>query len=198
MLVFLKTHIFLSYLVLFFGSYFETLIGVGFFVYGEIFFLSGAVVAGAGILNIWIVALSVVFGAALGDSSSFALGRKYGMSFFKEHHKFFNHTNYQKGQDFFNKYGTKAIFLARLLGPLSWVTPFLAGVYKIPYGQFLKYNIPGIIVGIGQFLIVGYFLGNGYQKFLSVTKNYFLAALFIILLAAGIYYIIRNIYRKLT
>ena len=31
---FLAAHTLLSYLVLFFGSYFETLIGVGFFVYG--------------------------------------------------------------------------------------------------------------------------------------------------------------------
>src|SRR3990167_3403522 len=91
---FLAAHALLSYLVLFFGSYFETLIGVGFFIYGEMFFIPGALLAGAGVLNIWVVAFVLILGGILGDSSSFALGRRYGASVFKEHNKIFNHTNY--------------------------------------------------------------------------------------------------------
>ena len=98
---FLAAHTLLSYAVLFFGSYFETLIGVGFFIYGEIFFIPGALLAGAGVLNIWLVALALIVGGILGDSTSFALGRRWGTSIFKEDNKIFNHTNYQKGLDFF-------------------------------------------------------------------------------------------------
>jgi membrane-associated protein len=165
---FLAVHVLLSYLVLFFGSYFETLIGVGFFIYGEIFFIPGALLAGAGVLNIWLVALSLIAGGVLGDSSSYFLGRRFGASLFKEHNKIFSHTNYQKGLEFFTKYGTKAVFFSRLLGPVSWITPFLAGTYKIPYTQFLGHNIAGVTVGIGQFLIVGYFFGSNYKTILSV------------------------------
>ena len=104
---FLAAHTLLSYVVLFFGSYFETLIGVGFFIYGEIFFISGALLAGAGVLNIWLVALALIVGGILGDSSSFALGRRYGTSIFKEHNKIFNHTNYQKGLDFLRNMGQR-------------------------------------------------------------------------------------------
>lgn len=168
---FLAAHILLSYTVLFFGSYFETLIGVGFFISGEIFFIPGALLAGAGVLNIWIVATALIVGGVLGDSTSFMLGRRYGSSIFKEHNKIFNHTNYQKGLDFFAKYGTKAIFFARLLGPASWITPFLAGTYKVSYPKFLVYNIPGVTVGIGQFLVVGYFFGTSYDAILAVVKN---------------------------
>lgn len=168
---FLAAHTLLSYTVLFFGSYFETLIGIGFFVYGELFFIPGALLAGAGVLNIWLVALALIAGGILGDSSSFVLGRRYGTSFFKEHNKIFNHTNYQKGLDFFAKYGTKAIFFARLLGPVSWITPFLAGTYDVPYQKFLAYNIAGVTVGIGQFLIVGYFFGANYQAALSIIRD---------------------------
>lgn len=163
---FLTTHILLLYAVLFFGSYFETLIGVGFFIYGEIFFIPGALLAGAGVLNIWLVSFVLIAGGVLGDSSSFVLGKKYGSSIFKEHNKIFNLTNYQKGLDFFEKYGTKAVFFARLLGPVSWITPFLAGTYKVPYQKFLGYNILGVTVGIGQFLIIGYFFIPTYPLFL--------------------------------
>ncbi|MDO8231664.1 MAG: DedA family protein [bacterium] len=168
---FLSQHELLSYTVLFFGSYFETLIGVGFFVYGEMFFIPGALLAGAGILNIWIVTSVLILGGVLGDSSSYLIGRRYGISFFNEHNKIFNHTNYQRGLSFFESHGTKAIFLSRLLGPVSWITPFLAGTYGVPYTKFLGYNIAGVTVGIGQFLIIGYFFGSSYDTIISVIKD---------------------------
>lgn len=168
---FLAAHVLLSYLVLFLGSYFETLIGVGFFIYGEIFFIPGAILAGTGVLNIWLVALVLIVGGVLGDSTSYVIGKRLGASIFKEHNKIFSLTNYKKGLDFFEKYGIKAIFFARLLGPASWVTPFLAGTYKVPYLKFLAYNIGGVTVGIGQFLIIGYFFSANYQAVLVVVTR---------------------------
>ena len=189
---YLAAHTLLSYAVLFLGSYFETLIGVGFFIYGELFFIPGALLAGAGVLNIWFVTSALILGGVLGDSSSFALGRRYGASVFKEHNKIFNHTNYQKGLNFFEKYGTKAIFFARLLGPVSWITPFLAGTYKVPYKKFLGYNIAGVTVGIGQFLIVGYFFGANYQAVLSIIKQDAAIVGGIAILVVAVYYIIKR------
>jgi membrane-associated protein len=190
---YLAAHTLLSYVVLFLGSYFETLIGVGFFIYGEIFFIPGALLAGAGVLDIWIVAAALIAGGVLGDSTSFFIGKRYGTSFFKEHNKVFNHTNYQKGLDFFAKYGTKAVFFARLLGPVSWITPFLAGTYKVPYRTFLAYNIAGVTVGIGQFLILGYFFGSKYRDIISILKqDAFIVAAVAILVGAVYYSIKRN------
>ncbi|MEK7135727.1 MAG: DedA family protein [Patescibacteria group bacterium] len=189
---FLAAHTLLSYAVLFFGSYFETLIGVGFFIYGEIFFIPGALLAGAGVLNIWLVAFALIVGGILGDSTSFALGRRWGTSIFKEDNKIFNHTNYQKGLDFFAKYGTKAVFFARLLGPVSWITPFLAGTYKVPYPRFLGYNVAGVTVGIGQFLIIGYFFGSNFNAILSSVKQDAAVVGGITVLVAAVYYIIKR------
>jgi membrane-associated protein len=190
---YLAAHTLLSYVVLFLGSYFETLIGVGFFIYGEIFFIPGALLAGAGVLDIWVVAAALIAGGVLGDSTSFFIGKRYGTSFFKEHNKVFNHTNYQKGLDFFAKYGTKAVFFARLLGPVSWITPFLAGTYKVPYRTFLAYNIAGVTVGIGQFLILGYFFGSKYRDIISILKqDAFIVAAVAILVGVVYYSIKRN------
>ena len=192
LVVFLENHQTLAYIVFFFGSYFETLIGVGFFIYGEIFFISGALLAGAGVLNIWLVAFALIVGGILGDSTSFALGRRWGTSIFKEDNKIFNHTNYQKGLDFFAKYGTKAVFFARLLGPVSWITPFLAGTYKVPYPRFLGYNIAGVTVGIGQFLIIGYFFGSNFDAILSIIKQDAIIVVGITLLVLAAYYVLKR------
>jgi membrane-associated protein len=192
MSVWLTAHTTLAYVVLFFGSYFETVVGPGFFIYGELFFIPGSILAGAGILNIWFVALLTISGGVLGDYTSYELGRKHGRYFFKSGNKYFSPENHKKGSDFFEKYGPKAIFFARLLGPLSWITPFLAGTYGISRGTFFKYNIPGVFAGIGEFLIVGYFFGSSYGtvlKFIQQKLAYVLGGLFLLFFA---YYIIKR------
>jgi membrane-associated protein len=124
----------------------------------------------------------------LGDSSSYFIGRRYGEGFFRKEAWVLNLKNYKKGQRFFEKYGPRAVLFARFLGPLSWVTPFLAGVYKLPYRTFLPYSILGVIGGIGQFIIVGYFFGNQYEAIFALGKQYWPYAVLIILVIAALYY----------
>ena len=171
MLLWLSAHTAFAYAFLFFGSFFETLIGSGFFIYGEMIFLPGAILAGTGVLNVWLVAFWLISGGVLGDSASFFIGRKFGARLFKEHNRFFSLTNYKKGEDFILKYGAKSVFFARLLGPLSWITPFFSGIYKMSYPRFLAFNIPGVTVGIGEFIIVGYIFGQSYQKALTFVQE---------------------------
>ncbi len=193
----LNAHQQLSYIVLFLGAYFETLIGPGFFISGEFFLISGSVLAGMGVLHVGFVAIALYGGGILGDSSSYFIGRWNGKIIFKEGRWIFNLNNYKKGEDFFKRHGTKAIFFARLLGPLSWITPFFAGTYKVPYKKFLAYNIPGVLIGIGEFLVIGYFFGNQYAAIFSFIRRYLEFAVgAIILFFIGRWYIKRIIKRK--
>jgi len=171
-----------AYLILFFGAYLETLIGPSFFIPGEIFLLSGSILGGIHVLNIGYVALALYSGAILGDNSSYFIGYHASRSIFKEERKIFSLKNYDKGAAFFTKYGNKAIFFARILGPLSWITPFLAGIYRVPYRTFFLYNTPGIFIGIGEFLVIGYFFGNQYQRIFSLVGYYFTGVIVLIII----------------
>jgi len=190
---FFINHYHLAYFILFLGSYLETLIGVAFFVYGEVFFLAGSILAGIGVLNIWVVAFLSIAGGILGDSSSYLIGRIYGKKFiakfFNEKNKHLTLENYNKAENFLNKKGKKSIFFARFLGPVSWVTPFLAGSLNIKYKDFLKYNIPGVILGISIFLVAGYFFGFSYSIFFSKLKEYLFYAILGILGLFFIYFL---------
>jgi membrane-associated protein len=201
MMTWLSMHQHVAYIVLFVGSYLETVVGPGFFIYGELFFLPGAILAGAGVLNIWFVTLATIPAGILGDYTSYRIGCKYGLSFFKEGNKFFTLENHKKGEEFFAKYGAKGIFFARLLGPLSWITPFLAGTYKIPQKTFFKYNIPAVFVGIGEFLVAGYFFGANWEGALKFIQKDIAYLLGTFLIFAAIYFIIKrnspDFFRKL-
>lgn len=166
----LSGHENLAYLILFLGAFLETLIPVSFFVYGEIFFLSGAVLAGAGTLAWPVVATVLFLGGILGDNASYWLGRLFGLRLYQAVGnwptvgQFLTRERYHRGAGFFARHGPWAVFLARLAGPFSWIVPSLAGAYRMPYLTFALYNILGVVAGIGQFLLVGYFLGHNLEE----------------------------------
>src|SRR5262245_30436372 len=139
----LALHKGIAYAILFFGMFFETLVGTSFFIPGELFLLSGSILAGAGTLTLGFVIPALYAGAFAGDSVSYAIGRKLGPKCFKEGNRFLNPKNYESGKRMFEKHGLKAIFLARLIGPFNLIMPFLSGVYEVPYRTFLMYNVPG-------------------------------------------------------
>lgn len=159
-----------AYPVLFMGAYLETLIPFSFIVYGEIFFLAGSFLAGIGKLNIWIVAAVLYGGGISGDNSSYWLGRRYGMSLFNRLSRqpvigrYFRDEMLAKGVTFFRQKGASAVFFARLCGPFSWFVPALAGAYQQHYSRFFLFNVLGVILGIGEFLVIGYLLGNSLDE----------------------------------
>ncbi|MCB9809621.1 DedA family protein [Candidatus Peribacteria bacterium] len=187
----------LAYGVLFLGSYLETIIGVCFFIYGEVFFLAGSIAAGAGTLDISLVTGVLLLGGVLGDITSYFLGECYGYRWYRalEHIPFIRHyiteENYLKGCRFFEQHGAKSVFFARLLGPLSWITPFLSGIYRLPFRSFLPYDVLGVVVGIGQFIVVGYFFGVHYDRILPVMSEYLSIAVGGILLLLVLRYLSR-------
>jgi len=197
-IIFLLHHQELAYAILFMGSMFETIIGFSFFIYGEIFFLSGSIMAGMGVLNIWFVMIVLYLGGILGDSISYFLGRKYGFAFYlklKEirfFKRFINKRNFSKGVKFFRKYGSLSVFFGRLLGPISWITPFVVGAYKLEYKKFLPYEIMGVLIGIGQFIIVGYFLGRHFEIVLKAIETYMFVLLFLLVLLLLLYYYLKK------
>jgi membrane-associated protein len=186
----------LAYAVLFLGAFFETLIPTSLIVLGEVFFLAGALLAGMGTLNVWAVLAVLYGGGILGDNASYWLGRHFGSSLMENLAnwpllgRLFHHDNYQRGLAFFKRRGALAIFAARLSGPLSWVMPTMAGVFRLDYATFLGFNTLGIVIGIGQFIVVGYFFGQYLPSILAFADRFspIIFASISTLILAGVWY----------
>ena len=160
LLAFLVAHRPWAYPALFLGAYFETVLPFSLVVPGEAFLLGGAMLAGAGVLDLGAVATSLWAGGLLGDHSSYWLGRRCGARLLARPAAGALLQIRTRGCEFFRRRGARAVFWARLAGPLSWVTPALAGAFGLDYRTFLTFNTPGVLLGIGEFLLIGYGFGT--------------------------------------
>ncbi|MEM1078843.1 MAG: LssY C-terminal domain-containing protein [Pseudomonadota bacterium] len=132
----------------------DTLIGVGFFVFGELAFLAaGAAFAANGAV---IPALVVLVAAWAGDVTSYLIGARYGarmsLPFLK---RLKRRKAWRRAKAELGRRGAVFVVIARFLGPVAWVTPFLAGTLGMERRVFLPAAALGVFLGAGQFLIYG-------------------------------------------
>ena len=133
----------------------------GFFLPGDSLLFSAGFLASQGYLNFWLLAPLLFIAAAAGDSVGYAFGYRVGPELFsRPDSRFFRHEHLIRTQKFFEKYGTRAVVLARFMPVVRTFTPILAGVGKMRYASFLTYNLVGAGLWAVGITGIGYFLGS--------------------------------------
>lgn len=131
-------------------------------------------------LNVHSMALLLFIAAFLGDTLNYWIGHKIGPAVFKrEDSIWLRKKHLERAHEFFEKYGGRAVILARFVPIVRTFVPFVAGVGAMTYSRFLAYNLIGGFVWIYFFIYAGYFFGN--QPF--VQKNFKLVILAIIIIS---------------
>jgi membrane-associated protein len=105
--------------------------------------------------------LVVWFAAVAGDQVGYLIGQRVGPALFKRpDSRFFKQENVEKAHAFFEKYGPKAIVLARFVPIVRTFTPITAGVSRMEYRTFVTYNVIGGTLWAFGVTLLGYFLGQ--------------------------------------
>ncbi len=106
--------------------------------------------------------LVVVLPAAiLGDNAGYAFGRKVGpLIFRREDSLLFHRDHLERARRFYERHGGKALILARFLPVVRTFVPILAGVGKMRYAAFVRYNFLGGVLWGGGMTLAGFFLGR--------------------------------------
>ena len=151
-----------GYLLIFILAFFESFAFIGLIIPGSIGVIVGGFLAAHGIINIKILFISAVLASILGDSFSFHLGGSDKISF-KAENRFFKPELLAKGKDFFEKYGSKGVFLGRFIGWVRPIVPFIAGVFELDLKIFLFWNILSGFFWAGTHIALGYFFGRSWQ-----------------------------------
>ncbi len=133
-------------------------------------------------LNVHLMALLLFVAAVIGDTLNYWIGAKIGPRVFsREDSMFLRKKHLERAHAFFEKYGGRAIILARFVPIVRTFVPFVAGVGKMTYSRFIAYNIIGGFIWIYFFLYAGFLFGG--HPF--VQDNFKLVIIAIILLSVA-------------
>jgi membrane-associated protein len=134
---------------------------IGFFLPGDSLLFTAGFLASQGLLNIGVLVIGCFICAVLGDSVGYATGSRFGHRLFNKEDSFlFHKKNLVRAQAFYETHGRKTIILARFLPVVRTFAPIVAGIAKMHYPTFLKYNLVGGLAWTFGLTLLGFGLGN--------------------------------------
>jgi membrane protein DedA with SNARE-associated domain len=89
----------------------------------------------------------------------------------------------------FDKYGSLAIFIARLIPGIRTLISFPAGAAKMPLAKFLAFTTAGCILWNSLLIYVGYYLGRNWTEVAGIS-HYILIAVIVALAVLIVGYLV--------
>lgn len=129
----------------------------------SLLFTAGLFVAEGNFISqpLWLVCTLIVAAAVLGDQVGYMIGKFFGPRLFsRPNSKLFKQENLDKAHEFMEKFGPKAIVLARFVPIVRTFAPIVAGAGRMKYRTFLTYNIIGGVAWGTGVTLAGYWLGQ--------------------------------------
>lgn len=133
------------------------------FLPGDSLLFTVGLFIGTGLLDVplWVACLALFLAAFIGDQLGYFIGHKAGPAIFnRPDSRFFKREHIDKTHAFFERYGGRAIVLARFVPFVRTYIPVAAGIGRMHYGHFIKFNVIGAFVWAVGVTVLGYFLGN--------------------------------------
>lgn len=164
---------------------------IGFFLPGDsLLFITGLFVAQGYIPQpIWLVCLILAAAAIVGNLCGYWIGYKLGPKLFdKPDSKLFKKEYVTKTHQFFDKYGARAIILARFVPIVRTFITAIAGVARMDFRKYALYSTIGGFIWAAGVTLLGYYLGN-----IPIIKNNIEIVLILVVLISVIPIIIEYI-----
>ena len=190
---FLDSYGYLVYLLLFLIIYCKTAFIVLTFLPGDAtVFVSGALVA-LGQLNLLLLIVVLFMATVLGDTQNYFIGR-FGRKMTRKR-QLIPKSTLRSANDFFKRYGRKAILFARFIPFMRTSIPFITGYTNYSVKIFITYNSLGAIMWVGLWLSAGLLLGQ-----IPMVEQNMALSLFVIscipFIPPIIFYVVRTYKRK--
>ena len=169
----------LTYVVLFLIVFCETGLVVTPFLPGDSLLFAAGAIASRGGLNPLLLMAVLIVAAILGDALNYTIGFKIGPKVLEKNSRLLKVEHIKRTERFYEKYGGKTIIFARFVPIVRTFAPFLAGVGKMNYVRFARYNVIG-----GLLWVIG-FVGAGvvFGEIPAVKKNFTLVIIGIIVVS---------------
>jgi membrane-associated protein len=151
---------------------------------GETALLTAAVLAHQGHLALPVVIAVAAVAAIVGDNAGFLLGRRGGRWLLERPGPLHAHREHllKRGERFFARHGSKAVFLARFVTGVRVTAAWMAGVNRMPWKTFLAWNALGGVTWAVAIGTLGYVFGATAER---VVRSAGVAGV-VVIAAAGV------------
>jgi membrane-associated protein len=150
----------ITYLILALIIFCETGLVVTPFLPGDSLLFAAGALAGAALLNIWLLIIILFSAALIGDNLNFTIGKFIGHKLIASKRKLVRKEYLDKTHAFYEKHGGKTVIIARFVPIVRTFAPFVAGLGSMEYRRFILYCVAGNLLWILSFTFAGLLLGN--------------------------------------
>jgi membrane-associated protein len=153
---------------------------------GDLFLALGGIYAGRGDLVLPLVMVAGAIAGIAGETLSFWLGRKFGVSIIRHlplANRFEKHLD--SARDYFERHGGKTVFIGRYVSVAGTFMPFAAGMADMPFGKFLLFDAVAITMWAVALTLLGYFMNSQIETVDQIISNFGWGLLVLIVLGVG-------------
>ncbi|HSR35601.1 MAG TPA: DedA family protein [Desulfurivibrionaceae bacterium] len=169
-----------TYLILFAIVFCETGLIVTPFLPGDSLLFAAGTFAGAALLDLPLLLVTLAAAGILGDAVNYSLGASAGRRILESRlNRFIKQEHLEKTNRFYEKHGGKTIILARFMPIIRTFAPFVAGLGRMAPSRFFLFNVSGGLLWVVLLTGGGYLFGN----MPWVQQNFSLVILAIIVLS---------------
>jgi membrane protein DedA with SNARE-associated domain len=150
-------------------------------------------------LNFWLVTLVATVAAIIGSLIDYYIGLK-GIEALTKYRilgrALFSMDQLTFAGKWFKKYGSSAVFIARLIPGLRTIISFPAGAAKMPLPKFLVFTTIGCLLWNSILIYVGYYLGSNWREVAGVLQYLLIGVVIALVVLAAFYLMYRRRNRK--
>jgi len=135
-------------------------------------------------ISIITVVAAAAAGAVVGDSTGYAVGRRFGLPMLEKygHYIHLDRDRLLIGRYLFFQYGSVVVFVGRFVAVLRMFAALLAGANGMPWGRFLFFNLSGGICWASVFGFGAHAVGTAIYRISEVAS----VIAFILFVIAGL------------
>jgi membrane protein DedA with SNARE-associated domain len=149
---------------------------------------SGFLVA-TGTFNLWWLVLAGTLGNVLGSWIAYGVGKAGGRPLIEKYGKYIlvSHKDLDRADNWFAKFGDRAVLISRLLPVVRTFISFPAGVAKMPFWKFTAFTALGAFPFVLFLAWIGQILGENWETIRAYFRGADYLILAVIVVAVGLW-----------
>ena len=136
-------------------------------------FASFTAYEGKGLQIHWIIIIGIV-ACTIGDNIGYWIGYHGGRPLLRRWQRIFriDDADIAKGEQFLQRRGWFAIFIARFIAGMRIVAGPMAGVLRMPWEKFFSANFCGAAVWVTTIALAGYAFGSQEERLMALIERF--------------------------